>query len=174
MLGEEIGVGGNDAEEIVERVRDSLGAGTGSLVRQIEGYLHGRILSSMRMRVKVREGREDGGQKSVGIERFHSESVRGADISGFVLEVVHGRRIKSQDGKSRIFGTDFVDVMKSLKVPGQDIERDRVPASAGKDEEELVEGLSPMDFDACAWGDSESLRKLGPGEIFAEVEKVER
>jgi len=170
MLGEEVGVGSDDAEQIVEGVRDGLGAGIVSLVRQIESDEHGRILSSMGMGVKVREGSENRGQKSIGIERLDSHGIRSADICGLAGEVVHGRRIESQDGKRGIFGTNFVDVMKSLKIPGNHIEGNSLPASAGKNEKEFVEGLSPMNLDTAARSGSESLRKLGPSQIFAQVE----
>ena len=174
MLGEQVGVRGDDAKKIIEGMRDGLGARTGSGVGKGEGGDHGGILSGLGIRMKVREGREDGGQKGIGIEILESQSMGRTDVRRFVGEVSYGRGIEGQDGERRIFGAHFVDVMKALKIPGMNVEGDGVPAATGQDQEQFVERLGPMSFDAGARSGSEGLREPGPSTIFAQVEKMER
>ena len=145
MLGEKICVRSNDTKQIVERVRDRLSARRGKVRRYGKRE---RVVSKVRMRMKVGKRGENRLNEAVAIEGFESESMGGTDVSGFVVQVVHGRGMERQDRKRRIFRAKLVNIMKPLKIPGVNIECNGVPAATCKDDEQLIERLSPVDLDA--------------------------
>jgi hypothetical protein len=150
VLGEQVGIRGYDAKEIVERMGDGLRAARfrGHLAHETEGWVHGRILSGARIGLEVGHGGENGGQETFGIERFESDTVRGSDISRFIVEIVTSGGVDGENGEQGIFGANFVNVVEPLKVPGVGVESNSMPAAARKNQKQLVKRLRPIEFDA--------------------------
>src|SRR5215468_1443372 len=64
MIGEKIGICGDDTKQIVQCVRDGLGARAGRF-QQLEGGLRRRIRSSKRAWREIRKNRENRGEQGV-------------------------------------------------------------------------------------------------------------
>lgn len=124
--------------------------------------------------MQVSHSFEDGGQKGIRIERLERDAMRSTDIASLVSEIIHGRGIDGENGQERIFGAEFVDIVKPLEVPGVNVESDGMPAPAGENQKQLIDGLRAMEFDAMTGGGRERLRELGPGEIFAQKQQMKR
>jgi hypothetical protein len=100
--------------------------------------------------------------------------MRSPNIFGPVFKIVYGRRAQRKDRQGRILGSDLIDIVESLEIPGMNVERDGVPAATGKNQNELIQGLCPMNLDTRSRSCRQRLRELGPSEIFPQEKKVKR
>jgi hypothetical protein len=80
--------------------------------------------------------------------------------------------MQRKNRERRIFGTDLVDIVKTLEVPGLDIDSRGVPFTASENEEKLVERLRAMDFEIRGRDVGEGRGNFGPGEVFAQKENL--
>lgn len=176
MLGEDVGIGGDHAEKIIEGVRDDLsfrGSQRG-IVGNIKSELHGRRLSKMGFRLFFRETRENGGVDGLSGELFERETTGGPHVFGLGGEIDGGGGIKGQNGESGVFGAHLVDIVETLKIPGMNIESGGVPIAGGQDEEEFVERLDAVNPEVEAGSVNQRLRDFGPGEVFAQKKNLKR
>ena len=156
-------------------MRDDLGfGGGGGGIRNVESDLHGGSLSGMRSGLSFRNAGKKGAAKRFGIKAFDREATSRTAISGFASDIGGRRRMPRENRERGIFGTDLIDIVKTLEVPGLDIDRGGVPFTASKNEEKLVERLSAMDFEIRGSDVREGRSNFGPGEIFAQEENLKR
>ena len=171
---EHVGVGGDDAEKIVEGVGNDLGLVRigGGVIRGMESVANGRSFSKVDFGFAVRDARKNGR-----VEGFRSESVNrdtagSANLFGFNVEVADGIGVKSEYGKRRIFGANLFDVVEALEVPSVNIEDGGVPLAASQNEQKLVERDSSMKFESNLRSICEGLRKQGPGRVFPQEQNL--
>lgn len=96
------------------------------------------------------------------------ESLRGELLEAQTTGGAHGLRLgkevngrgkeESEDGKSRVLGADFLNIVETLKIPGLDVECGGLPVAAGENEEKLVEGLGAMNLQVGVRGFNQGLR----------------
>ena len=143
VVGEDVGIGGDDAEEIVQGVSDELSFGgrKNGGIGDVGRVLHLGSLSKTRLRFICGEARSDRGVKHIGGEGIERQAARGAGGEGLEIEIGNGRRVESEDGENGILGADFFDVVEALEIPGVDIESDGVIMVGGEGLEEVVEGI---------------------------------
>lgn len=175
MFGKHIGVGCDDAKKIVERVSNDLGfGGGGGGVGNVESDLHGRSLSGMRSGLSFGNASEKGGAERFGTQTFDGQATAGTALGGLQSDIGGRGRMERKNGEGRVFGTDFVDVVEALEVPGLDIDGSGVPFAAGENEEKLVERLRAMDFEIRRGRVREGGSDFGPGEVLAQKENMKR
>lgn len=174
VLIENVRVGGDDAEKVVERVGNDLGLvrSDSGAVRDVERKLHLRGLSKMTIGFVIRKTGKNRRVEGFGGERLEGQTTRSAYFLGFELEFGHLGGVESEDRESGVFGADFVDIVKALKVPSVNVKNHGVPEAAGQDKKELIEGMSPMDFESDLGGLYESLRDRSPGVILPEEQNL--
>lgn len=154
-------------------MRDDLGFGGGSGgVRNVESDLHGGSLSGMRSGPSLRNAREKGAAERFRIKAFDREATSRTAIGGFASDIAGRRRMQRENRERGIFGTDLVDIVETLVVPGLDIDSSGVPFTASENEEKLVERLSAMDFEIRGSDVREGRSNFGPGEVFAQKENL--
>lgn len=85
----------------------------------------------MRFGLIVGETKQDCAVKRVRGEMVKIHAARGTHGSGLGSEPLHGEGVERDDRESRIFGANFFDVMKALKIPGVEIEGDGMPSATG-------------------------------------------
>lgn len=172
VIGQDIGVGGNDTQEIVEGMGDDLGLGRRERggIRDIEGELHLRSLSKMRLSLIFHQDRGHRIVKGEGGEINEGEATRCSTSEGLGVQLRDGWGIDGEDGEGGIFGANFLDVVEALKIPGVDVDNDCMPVAGGKRLEKLCERIQAADVQRAAWNFPLRLRKLGPGMVFAQEE----
>lgn len=172
VVRQDIGIGGNNAQEIVESVGDDLGLGRRKRggVRDIEGELHLRSLSKMRMGLIFHQ---DSGHRIVkrdGGEEGEGEAAGGTTSEGFGVQFRDRGGINGQDGEGRIFGANFLDVVEALEIPGVDVDNNGMPAAIGKRLEKIRERIQALDVQRATRHFPERLGELGPGSVRAQEE----
>jgi len=138
FVGEQVGVGGDDAEEIVEGVGNHLilGEGDGHSIGFRGRRRHVRALLKKELRFVVRENRSDRLVEGIGGELIEGEAAGCAGGGGLGVEMRDGAGVERDDGECGIFGADFFDVAESLEIPGVDVNDERVPPAGGERLEE--------------------------------------
>ena len=152
LVGEDVGVGGDDAEKIVQGVGDDLilGGREHGEIGNAERGKHLRSLSKMRLGLVFHQARGRGGVKRVRGRTIEGEAARGAAGESFRVEFREDGRIEGEDGESGVLGANFFDVVKALEIPGVDIESDGVPTFSGESLEKIGERIDAMDCQGVA------------------------
>jgi len=152
VVGEKVGVGGDDAEKIVEGVGDELifGGREGGRVGSVQGELDLGSLSKMRFGFIFHEARGNGRVERVSGKGIEREAARGAGSAGLGIEIGDRGRIEGEDGESGVLRADFFDELKALEIPGMDVESDGVPMAGGEFLEEIGEGIETMEVERRA------------------------
>jgi len=164
FVGEQVGVGGNDAEEIVEGVGNHLilGEGDGHPIGFAGRLRHLRAFLEKELRLAVRENRSDRLVEGFGGELIKSEAAGSTGGGGFGVEMGDGAGVKRDDGEGGIFGADFFDVAEALEIPGVDVDDERVPPSDGEGLEETGKGFEAVDAESGVWIGGQNGGEGGP------------
>jgi len=126
----------------------------------------------MRSDLSFRNAREKGAAERFRIKAFDREAASCTAIGSFASDIGGRRRMQRENREHGIFGTDLVDIVKTLEVPGLDIDSGGVPFTARENEEKLVERLRAMDFESRGSHVREGRSNFGPGEVFAQEENL--
>jgi hypothetical protein len=163
-VGEEVGVGGDDAEKIVERVGDDLifgeSKGDGNAVGIVERKLHLRTFLKQISGLGIGKGGGDGTVKGVGGEFVESDAAGSAGGDGLLIEIGNGAGVESDDGEGRIFGANFFDVVETLEIPGVNVDDEGMPAANGKRMEKVGERFEAVKTKRSVRRREKSLRKF--------------
>ncbi len=174
LVGEKVGIGGDDAEKIVERVGDDLifGEGHGDAFGILQWKIHLLAFLENELGLGVCEHGSDSGAKRFGGKPIEGDATGRAGGSGLFLEIGKIAGKDREDGESRIFRTNFFDEVQALKIPGVNIDGEGVPTSGSERVEKFSERIEAADVERRVRRVEESLRKLGPCGVFAEEENL--
>ena len=173
-VGEDVGVGGDHAEKVIEGVSDDLvlGKGEGDAVGIVEGENHLGALLEDEVGIGVRQDGNDSTVEGVGGELIERDATGSATGGGLGVEFGDGRGVESDDREGWVFGANFLNIVKALKIPGVDVDDDGFPTAESESVEESGEGVQAMDLKQGVWSIEESARKFGPGRGLAEEEDL--
>ncbi len=175
LVGKKIGVGGDDAEKIVEGVSDDLilRESHGDAFGILEWKIHLLTFLENELGFGVCERGSDGSVKRFGGKPVEGDATGRAGGGGLFFQIGKSTGKDSDDGESRIFRANFFDEVQALKIPGMNIDGEGVPAPGSERVEKFGERIEAADVERRVRGVEESLRKLGPCGVFAEEKDLE-
>ena len=169
FVGQQVGVGGDDAEEIAEGVGNHLilGEGDGHTIGFGGRRRHLRAFLEKELRSAVRENGSDRLVEGIGGELIEGEATGSAGGGGFGVEMGDGAGVKRDDREGGIFGADFFDVAEALEIPGVDVNYKRVPPADGERLEETGKGFETVDAESGVRVRRDDGGEGGPCQVFA-------
>jgi len=174
---EDVGVGADHAEKIVEGVGNAVqGMGGEVFVTAVvvgSEIQHWRTLSEMSLGLAFGTDGEERGMEHLSCEVIERKAMRRARLKSSIVQVLYRRIEKRKDGNSRKLVTNFLDDTKALKAPGMKIDGEGVPPSGGEKTIKLTRRLRAMNVERGRGGFRKRMGNSQPGRIFAQEEDLE-
>src|SRR5271157_570233 len=174
-VGEEVGVGADHTEKIVEGVRDRSNAigWKGFIVAGIDGQFRLGTLSEMSLTFNFGMGGEERSVEHVSGELIERKAVRGTRLLSLFVQIFYGGIEQREDGNGRVVRTNFLDDTQALEAPGMKINGQGVPAAGCQQAMEISWRLRAMHAQRGVGGFRKRVRNSQPGRILAQEQDLE-
>jgi len=176
-IGEDVSVGTDYAQKIVEGMGDCVQATVGEAFLAVR--VAGSEMQKRRARIEMSLGLvfgtdgEERGMKQLSGEVIERKAMRRARLESFAVQILYRRIEQSKDGNGRKLITNFLDDAKALEAPGMKIDGEGIPAPGGEETIKLTGRLGTMNVERGLGGFRKRMCNSQPGRVFAQEEDLE-